>query len=60
METTMIAVINPRITTLKQASQMATAAHLHLITKDGKTVLSPTIPRGWAKIGGGTPAQVQS
>ena len=49
----MIVVINPSITTLRQASQMATAAHLNLITRNGKTVLSPTVPKGWAKVGGG-------
>lgn len=51
----MIAVIIPSITTLLQASQMASAAHLHLIIRNGKTVLSPVVPKGWAKVGGGTP-----
>lgn len=49
----MIAILNPSITTLQRASQMATAAHLHLITRNGKTVLSPIVPKGWAKVGGG-------
>ena len=49
----MIAIGNPSTTTLQQAAQMATASHLHLITRDGKTVLSPVVPQGWAKVGGG-------
>ena len=53
METTMITVLIPDSSTLQQASQMATAAHLHLITKGDKTVLSTIVPPGWAKVGGG-------
>lgn len=44
--------LKPSITTLRQASQLAAASHLTLITRGGKTVLSPTVPPGWAKVGG--------
>lgn len=48
--------LKPSITTLRQASQLAAASHLHLITRNGKTVLSPVVPKGWAKVGGGNTA----
>lgn len=56
----MITVLIPNTATLQQASQMATAAHLHLITKGEKTVLSPVVPKGWAKVGGGNLKTVNS
>ena len=49
----MIKVIETDTTTLLDAAKMATAAHLFLITKGDKTVLSPVVPQGWAKVGGG-------
>ena len=49
----MIKVIATDTTTLLDAAKMATAAHLFLITKGDKIVLSPVVPKGWAKVGGG-------
>lgn len=42
--------IIPDTTTVIEASQLAAAAHLHLITNGKRTVLSPVIPKGWTKI----------
>lgn len=49
----MITVIETDTTTLLEAAKMAAAAHLFLITRGDKILLSPVVPKGWAKVGGG-------
>ena len=45
------AVIVPDSATLAEVARQAAAAHLHIITNGQRTVLSPTVPAGWAKVG---------
>ena len=45
------AVIVPDSATLAEVARQAAAAHLHIITNGRRTVLSPVVPAGWAKVG---------
>lgn len=36
--------------TVLEASRLASAAHLHLVTDGHRTLLSPIVPTGWIKI----------
>lgn len=52
---TKIVVLTHSNATLRIAAKMAAASHLTLIERNGKMVLSPVMPEGWRKVGGGTP-----
>lgn len=45
------AVIVPDSATLAEVARQAAAAHLHIISNGKRTVLSPVVPAGWAKVG---------
>lgn len=34
-----------------EAARMASAAHLHLLIREGRTVLSPVVLPGWTRLG---------
>ena len=42
--------IIPDSATVVEASNLAGAAHLHLVTDGRRTLLSPLVPKGWLKI----------
>ena len=42
--------IIPDSTTVIEASTLAHAAHLHLITDGQRTILSPVVLAGWTKL----------
>ena len=46
----MVTTIIPDEKTVLEASRLASAAHLHLVTDSRRTLLSPIVPKGWIKI----------
>jgi len=46
----MATVTIPDEQTVLEASILASAAHLHLVTDGRRTLLSPIVPKGWIKI----------
>lgn len=49
--TTPAAVLIPTDTDVLEAARLADAAHLHLLIREGRTVLSPVVLPGWTRVG---------
>lgn len=46
-----ITILVPSDTEVREAARMASAAHLHLLIREGRTVLSPVALPGWTRLG---------
>lgn len=49
--TTPVTILIPSDTEVREAARMAAAAHLHLLIREGRTVLSPVVLPGWTRLG---------
>lgn len=46
-----VTILIPSDTEVREAARMAAAAHLHLLIREGRTVLSPVVLPGWTRLG---------
>ncbi len=46
-----VAILIPSNTEVIAAARMAAAAHLQLLVREGRTVLSPVVLPGWTRLG---------
>lgn len=49
--TAAITVVIPSTADVVDAARMAQAQHLHLLIREGRTVLSPVVLPGWTRLG---------
>ncbi len=49
--TAAITVVIPSTADVIDAARMAQAQHLHLLIREGRTVLSPVVLPGWTRLG---------
>ena len=49
--TALLTILIPADTEVIAAARMASAAHLHLLVREGRTVLSPVVLPGWTRLG---------
>lgn len=45
------AIVIPSNTDVIEAARLADAQHLHLLIREGRTVLSPVVLPGWTRLG---------
>lgn len=45
------AIVIPSNTDVIEAARLADASHLHLLIREGRTVLSPVVLPGWTRLG---------